>query len=75
MFQSNLAIFTKLKTRILSALGFFGYENNEKNPIYAPKKKLWKETYSLILLGEWKWNTMLLSMILIDSYMIIHYIL
>ena len=43
MFQSNLAIFTKLKTRILSALGFLVMKITKKIQSMHPKKSCEKK--------------------------------
>ena len=54
-------------------ISVFGYENKEKYPIYVSKKCCEEKHVDLLLIGEGEKNTMFLSMILIDSCLIIHY--
>ena len=56
------------------SISAFGYENQEKYPIHI-QKKCCKENFDLLLIREGeKKKTMFLSMILVDSCMITHYI-
>ena len=57
-----------------TGISIFGYENNEKYPIYVSKICCEKKHVDLSLIGEGIKNTMFLSMISIDLCMIIHYI-
>ena len=52
----------------------FRYENKEKYPVYLSKKKLRRKTRWLIIDRKGEKITMFLSMITIDSCMIIHYV-
>ena len=57
------------------SISAFGYENPEKYPIHI-QKKCCKENFDLLLIREReKKKTMFLSMILVDSCMITHYIM
>ena len=51
-------------------ISVFGYENKEKYPIYVSKKCCEEKHIDLLLIGEGEKNTMLSSMIPIDSCMI-----
>ena len=63
----------KKKKKNCIGISVFSYENKEKYPIYVSKKCCEEEHVDLLLTEEGK-NTMFLSMISIDSCMIIHYI-
>ena len=64
----------KLEKKNIIDINIFRYENNEKYPIYVSKKYFEEKHGDLLLIGEGEKNTMLLSMISIDSCMIILYI-
>ena len=55
-------------------INVFGYENKAKHPIHVSKKMLQRKTRCLIIDGRRRKNNIFLSMISIDSCMIIHYI-
>ena len=61
----------RIEKKIIS-ISVFGYENKEKYPIYVSKKCCEEKHIDLLLIGEGEKNTMFLSMISIDSCMIIH---
>ena len=63
-----------MKTKISIGISVFGYENKEKYPIYVSKKWCKEKHVDLLLIGEGENSNMFLSVILIDSCMIIYYI-
>ena len=63
-----------MKTKISIGISVFGYENKEKYPIYVSKKCCKEKHVDLLLIGEGEKSNMFLSMIFIDSCMIIYYI-
>ena len=63
-----------MKTKISIGISVFGYENKEKYPIYVSKKCCKEKHVDLLLIGEGEKSNMFLSMIFIDSCIIIYYI-
>ena len=63
-----------MKTKISIGISVFGYENKEKYPIYVSKKCCKEKHVDLLLIWEGEKSNMFLSMIFIDSCMIIYYI-
>ena len=64
----------KIKKNNSIGIRAFGYENKEKRPICVSKKCCKEKYVDVLLIGEGEKNTMFLSVISIDSGMIIHYI-
>ena len=73
-FQSKLETFTSLKKTITSALAFLVMKIRKNIQSMYQKNVAKKKHVDLLLTGEREKNTMFLSMISIDSCMIIHYI-
>ena len=72
-FQVNVRDIHKLEKNNYIGISVFGYENKEKYPIYVTKKCC-EEKHVDLLIREGKKIITFLSIILIDSCMIIHYI-
>ena len=64
----------KIEKKKFISISIFGYGNKQKYPIYESKRCCKEKHVDLFLIEEGEKNTRFLSVILIDSCMIIHYI-
>ena len=64
----------KKKKKKIIGISIFDYENKKRYPIYVSKKCSEENPIDWLLIKEGEKNTMFLSMISIDSCIIVHYI-